>query len=148
MTDQTFIRPVVGVGAAIWKEGKVLLIQRGHPPSQGRWSLPGGRQELGETVYQAVEREVFEETNLQIQIVDLIAVVDLIHRDQKSGGISHHYTVIDVAAHWVAGQAQAGDDAMAVAWVIPDDLARFDLTDEVLRVIRLSAERVGITPTK
>lgn len=135
--------PIVGVGAAVWKDGKVLLIQRGHPPRQGSWSLPGGRQELGETVYQAVEREIAEETGLAIDILDIVAVVDLISRDADSGNISHHYTVIDVAARWKSGQAVAGDDALAVVWASPDDLDRFALTAEVLRVITLSQAKLS-----
>jgi ADP-ribose pyrophosphatase YjhB (NUDIX family) len=133
--------PVVGVGAVIWKGDRFLLIQRGHQPGLGTWSFPGGRQELGETVYQAVEREIREETGLTIRILDIVTVVDLIHRDGDA--IRYHYTVIDVVAEWVAGEAVASSDAAAVAWVTPDGIEPYGVTDAVRKVIGLAAERRG-----
>jgi ADP-ribose pyrophosphatase YjhB (NUDIX family) len=137
----SFTRPVVGVGAVIWKGDHLLLIQRGHPPGQGTWTLPGGRQELGETVFQAVEREVREETGLAVRILDVASVVDLIDRDGEV--IRHHYTVIDVAAEWVAGDAVAASDAAAVAWVLPSGLDVYGVTDAVRKAIALAAEKRG-----
>jgi ADP-ribose pyrophosphatase YjhB (NUDIX family) len=131
--------PVVGVGAVVWKGDAVLLIRRGHPPRQGSWSLPGGHQEWGETVHQAVEREVREEAGVGIRIFDLAEVVDLIGRDGQD--IRFHYTVIDLVAEWVDGEAVAGDDAEAVAWVGPTQLDDYVLTEAVRRVIRRAAEK-------
>ncbi len=131
--------PVVGVGAVVWKDGKVLLIRRGKPPRQGSWSLPGGRQDLGETIHQAVEREIREETAVAVRILDLAAVVDLIHRDET--GIRYHYTVIDLVAEWLNGEARAGDDAEAVAWVSPEDFDAYGVTDAVRRVVAAAAEK-------
>lgn len=133
--------PVVGVGAVVWKDGKVLLIRRGRPPRQGSWSLPGGRQELGETVFQTAEREIREETGVDIRILDVAGVVDVIDRDGDQ--IRYHYTVIDVVALWVAGTAVAGDDAMAVAWVEPDRLGDYEATEAVRRVVAVAARQLA-----
>jgi mutator protein MutT len=130
-------RPVVGVGAVVFKGDQVLLVRRAHPPRQGSWSLPGGKQELGETVAQAVLREVREETGITIRILGLAAVVDLI--DAEAGTIRSHYTVIDLLAEWVEGEAVAGDDAAEVAWAGPDDWAHYALTPQVQQVIAQAA---------
>jgi ADP-ribose pyrophosphatase YjhB (NUDIX family) len=135
----SFSGPVVAVGAVVWKGDRFLLIRRGKPPRQGSWTLPGGRQELGETVSQAAKREILEETGLTIHIVDLVTVVDLMDRDGPL--IRHHYTVIDVVAEWVAGEAVAGDDAAAVHWADPADLDDFCLTDAVRRVVALAVDK-------
>lgn len=132
-------RPLVGVGVVIWRGDRVLLVRRANPPRQGEWSLPGGAQELGETVFEAARREVREETGLEVEITGLITVVDAIRRDQ-AGAVAYHYTLVDVAAEWRAGEAQALDDAAEVVWAAPDALEKFDLWSETLRVIRLAAE--------
>jgi ADP-ribose pyrophosphatase YjhB (NUDIX family) len=132
--------PVAAVGAVVWKGDRVLLIRRGKAPRKGFWSLPGGRQDWGETVHEAVAREIREETGVTIRIVDLAAVVDLIHRDD-AGMIEHHFTVIDVVAEWESGEAVAGDDAAEVAWAAPEDLAGYDLTPKMLEVIAIAAEK-------
>lgn len=133
-------QPLVGVGAVIWRDDRVLLIRRGKPPRQDEWSLPGGRQELGETVAEAARREVVEETGLEVVVRDVIGVVDLIERDED-GRVRFHYTLIDVLAEWHTGEAQAGDDAAEVTWAALDELPRYRLWSETERIIRLSAER-------
>lgn len=139
--------PVAAVGAVVWKDDRILLIRRGHPPRQGAWSLPGGRQQLGETVYEAVAREIREETAVEIRILDIAAVIDLIDRD-PDGAIAHHYTVVDVVAEWTGGEARAGDDAAAVAWARHDDLAAYALTPKMHEVIAIAAaKRKAAAPT-
>lgn len=136
--------PLIGVGAVIWREDRVLLIRRGKPPRENEWSLPGGRQELGETVAEAARREAREETGLAITVRDVVAVVDLIDRD-ADGRVQFHYTLIDVLAEWQSGEAVAADDAAEVAWVALDELPRYSLWSETERVIRLADERRKVT---
>ena len=131
--------PVIAVGAIVWKEDRVLMIRRGRPPRQGGWSIPGGRQEAGETVHQAVIREIREEAGIEIEIIEIAAVVDLIERDGDE--ISHHYTVIDMLAEWRSGQAVAGDDAEAAAWFTLAELAELDLPDIQRQVIADAARK-------
>ncbi len=132
-------RPYVGVGVVVLRGGEVLLVQRGKPPKAGSWSIPGGAQHLGETVAEAALREVQEETGLEVRLGNRLGVVDSIQRDE-AGRVVFHYTLVDFAAHWVAGEAVAGDDAADVAWVRIDELHRHELWDETVRIIRLAAD--------
>ena len=131
--------PVVGVGAVIWKEDKFLLIKRGKPPMKGGWSLPGGGQELGETVKQAVLREVKEETGLEVTLSHLVDVVDVIMPDADER-IKHHFTLVDYRCEWVSGKAVAGDDAADVRWARLDEIESLGLWDETKRIILASDE--------
>ncbi len=133
-------RPYIGVGAVVFKGTDVLLIKRGKPPRQGQWSLPGGLQQVGETVFEAGVREVHEETGLTVDAIALIDVVDSITRNED-GRPQYHYTLVDILAEWCAGEAVAGDDAAAVAWTALDDLGRFRLWSETERIIRLAATK-------
>ncbi len=134
-------RPVVGVGAVVWRGGgsdEVLLVRRGRPPRAGQWSLPGGGQRVGETLLEAVAREVREETGLELADAQLLTTLDLIDRD-PDGRVRYHYTLVDFAAEAVPGEAVAGDDAEAVAWFPLTALAGLGLWAETLRVIGLAA---------
>jgi 8-oxo-dGTP diphosphatase len=106
--------PLVGVGAVVVRNGKVLLVRRAKPPRLGEWSLPGGLQRLGETVFEAARREVMEETGVNVRPLAVVDVVDLIERvDQR---VRYHYTLIDVLASWVDGETIAGGDAAEALW--------------------------------
>ena len=130
-------RPLIGVGVVVFKDDRVLLVRRGKPPRRGQWSLPGGRQRLGETVRAAAAREVAEEAGLTIEVTALLDVVDSMTRDED-GSLAYHYTLVDFLAEWRAGAAAAGGDATEVAWADPDHLAPYDLWDETLRIIALA----------
>lgn len=135
-------QPLVGLGAIVWKDGKVLMVQRGKPPRAGIWSLPGGAQHLGETVAQGIHREIAEETGVRIELLGLVDVIDSV-QTAPDGRILYHYTIIDYAARWVGGEVVAGDDAAAAAWFDPADLHKLDLWEETHRVIEKSRLWLG-----
>ena len=112
--------PLVGVSAVVLHDKTVLLVERGKPPWQGLWSLPGGHVEWGETLRAAAVREVLEETGIAVAIDRLVDTIDLINRD-ASGLISSHYALTVFAAHMVGGVLQSGSDAAGVTWA---DIAR------------------------
>ena len=130
-------RPFVGVGVVVLRGNEVLLIQRGKAPNKGQWSIPGGKQRLGETIVQAVHRELFEETRVKIKQPALLDVVDVIMPDDK-GEIQYHYTLVDYQAEWLSGECRSGDDADAVKWVSFNELNSVGLL-EITREIILKA---------
>lgn len=133
--------PLAGVGVVVMREAQTLLIRRGKAPRHGEWSIPGGLQKLGETIFEAARREVLEETGVLVDPVGLIDVIDLIERDEPSGAVRYHYTLIDLAAHWRQGDAVAAADAIDVAWTDLDSLPHFQLWAETERVIRLAHQK-------
>ena len=135
-------RPLVGVGIVVFKDDRVLLVRRGKAPREGSWSLPGGRQRLGETLRETARREVREETGCDVAVTALLDALDSITRDD-GGAIAYHYTLVDFLAEWRAGPARAGGDATEAVWADPGDLAPYDLWDETLRLIRLGLETRG-----
>jgi ADP-ribose pyrophosphatase YjhB (NUDIX family) len=127
-------RPLVGVGVVVFRGDEVLLIRRGKQPRLGQWSLPGGLQELGETVFQAALREVREECAIEIDAVGIIDIVDAITPDD-AGRVRFHYTLVEVLAEWRAGEPVAGDDAMAVAWFDPAAVGALGMWEQTPRII-------------
>ena len=113
--------PQVAVGAIVFKEDKVLLVLRGKPPAENLWSIPGGSVKLGETLQEATEREIKEETGLTIRAGEPVFTFDLVERDDK-GHIRFHYVIVDLAADYVSGELQPGDDAIDVRWVSSKDV--------------------------
>jgi 8-oxo-dGTP diphosphatase len=138
-------RPVVGVGAVVWRDDRVLLIRRGRPPRLGQWSLPGGGQQLGETLAEAIRREVLEETGLRLDGLAFLTTVDLIERDADDRP-RFHYTLIDFMAESLEGEAVPGDDAAAVGWFALEETETLGLWSETLRIIRLAATRRAAGP--
>lgn len=127
--------PVVGVGGLVFRKDRVLMIRRGKPPGEGTWSIPGGHVILGETVFEATRREVYEETGVTIRPLAIVDVVDLIERNDATAQVSMHYTLIEVLGEWISGQPAAGDDAMDARWVAISGLAALDLWSETRRII-------------
>lgn len=119
------VAPVVGVGGLVVKDGCVLLIRRGKAPLKGRWSVPGGTVELGETLQEALVREMREETGLEVEPLEVMTVFDRIERDAQ--GVLYHYVIVDFRCRHLAGEAVAGSDAEAAAWAGVDDLDTYDL---------------------
>lgn len=128
--------PLVGVGVAVFNQaGEVLLIQRGRPPRQGHWSLPGGLIDLGERLTEAAVREVREECGIEIKLGGQIAIFEPMEWDE-AGRIKYHYVVIDYWASHQSGEAVASDDALTVTWVPMDQLGRLPLASETRQVVR------------
>ena len=126
--------PLVGVGIAIFRGSELLLIRRAKAPRAGQWSLPGGLQELGETVFQCAQREAMEECAVEIEKLAVIDIVDAITPDDK-GAARFHYTLIEVLAEWRAGEPKAGDDAMDVGWHDPTKVGNLGMWPETNRII-------------
>ncbi len=119
--------PVLGVSVACWRGDEVLLVLRGKAPAKGLWSLPGGHVELGEHLTDAALRELFEETAVRAEINGLATARDIIGHN-AGGSVSSHYVIAVFKAHWLAGEAIAGDDAAAVQWRRFDDLEDLEMT--------------------
>ena len=117
--------------------GRVLLIRRSKPPRAGQWSLPGGRQHLGETVEAAARREVLEETALPLRSCRLLTTVDLIERDDE-GRVAWHYTLIDFVGDAEHDRALAGDDAAEAAWFTLDEALAAVSWEETRRILRMA----------
>jgi len=114
------------VGAVVIKDGAVLLVKRGKAPSGGKWAIPGGSVELGETLQQAAEREIFEETHIRIRAGEPVYTFDFIERDRQSA-IRFHYIIVDLAADYLDGDLIPGDDAAQAAWIPFHNLDSLDI---------------------
>jgi ADP-ribose pyrophosphatase YjhB (NUDIX family) len=126
--------PLVGVGAIIIEEDRVVLVKRGHPPLEGKWSIPGGVLEIGETLRKAAVREALEETGLAVEPGELLGVFERVIPDEQ-GRMRYHYVLIDFLCRRVAGHLQAGDDAREVRWFRREELAGLGLARETEEVI-------------
>lgn len=132
--------PLVGVGAVVLRGDDVLLIRRAKPPRAGEWSLPGGLQKLGETVFEAAAREVQEETGVTAEPLAILDVVDLIEYegDRADGRVRWHYTLIDVVAAWRAGEPRAAADAAEAIWAPVAAVGDLVGWGETVRIVELA----------
>ncbi len=136
-------RPVVGVGGVVIHNDRALLIRRGTEPLLGQWSIPGGTLELGETLQQGVARELFEETGVQVKVLELIEVFDRIFTEpgasdasEKRKGPRFHFVIVDFLCEWISGEAKAASDVTDVAYALESELGNFQLTPTATRVLR------------
>jgi ADP-ribose pyrophosphatase len=127
--------PLVAVGAIVMRDGRILLVRRGQPPSEGLWAIPGGRVELGETLQEAAGREIKEETGLIIRARDPVHTFDVILRD-RTGRVQFHYVIVDLLADYVSGVLRHGDDAHDARWVTPEELEGLPINQTTLDVLR------------
>jgi len=138
-------RPIIGVGAVIFKGAEILLIQRGKPPKENEWSLPGGAQEIGETVLEALKREILEETGLTITPDTFLDVVDYIEPLSATGtSAKYHYTLLDYSADYAHGTLKANSDAKAAAFFSLEKALALPLWTETKRIIKLAAQKRGL----
>lgn len=133
------LHPVVGVGAVVVRDGRALIVRRAHAPRQGEWSLPGGHLHLGESLADGVRREVKEETGLDVHPGPIIETFDRVHRD-PDGRIQYHFVIVDFVCASAEGEAVAGSDAEAVAWVRADELDAYGVNAHAAAVIRKGLE--------
>jgi mutator protein MutT len=136
--------PSVGVGGVVVRDGRALLVRRGKEPLYGRWVVPGGTVELGETLEEALVREMEEETGLRIEPVEVLTVVDRIDRDGER--VAYHYVIVDYLCRWLSGEAEAASDALEVAWASAAELPRYDLPPKALQVVRDALGRAAVRP--
>ena len=132
-------RPYVGVGAVIVQDGQVLIVKRKYDPLAGQWSLPGGGDELGETLEDSIVREMLEETGLDIEVGPVIEVFDRITRDEQ-GDVRYHFVLVDYLCWPTGGVLSADSDVADVVFADPDDLASYDLTAKATSVIQRAFE--------
>ena len=127
--------PLVGVGAIIIEDSRVVLVRRAHPPLQAEWSIPGGVLEVGELVREAAMREAREETGLAVEPGELLGVYDRVLRDADQR-VQYHYVLIDFLCRRVGGDPVAASDAAEVRWFTPEQLPALNLAKDTLDVIR------------
>ena len=127
-------RPFLGVGALIFDNEKLLIVERAGEPFKGYWSLPGGIVECGEKLEQSVRREVLEETGLEVEALSVFEIFERIIPDAE-GRIEYHYVLIDYLCRPVGGRLSAASDVSQVAWVTEQNLGEYRLTDGTLKVV-------------
>lgn len=127
-------KPIVAVGGVVIHDSRVLVIRRGQPPLEGRWSIPGGILEIGETIAAGIEREMMEETGVRVRVLDLIEIYEKVLRDEEKEP-QYHFVILDYACEFVEGTARAGGDVTDVAWVSEQQLESLALTAAAKRVI-------------
>ena len=133
--------PQLAVSAAIFRDGKILLVRRARFPAKGVYSLPGGRVEIGETLHAALHREVKEETALKIEIADLAAWREVLPATAGSG----HYVILSFAARWSAGEVVLNEELDDHKWLAPDALGELKVTEGLFDVIQSARRVLGAT---
>ncbi len=127
-------RPLVGVGVVVIRNGRILLVRRAFDPGSGRWSIPGGLVETGETLAAAGARECEEETGLKVQVLELINAFDMIEEDDD-GKIRYHYVLVDFLASHVGGEERPNQEVSELRWVTYEEGKQLDLTKTARRAL-------------
>ncbi|HTM38893.1 MAG TPA: NUDIX hydrolase [Terriglobales bacterium] len=135
-------QPLIGVGALIVENGRVVVIKRGKAPLLGEWSIPGGMLELGETLRQGAEREALEETGLVVRATELLGVFDRIVPDEE-GNIVYHYVLIDFLCQRLSGELRAGADAADARWFTPEEIEKLPLALDTAQVIQAALAKTA-----
>ena len=135
-------RPFLAVSAAIFREGRVLIVRRARPPAHGIYTLPGGGVELGETLEEAVIREVQEETALDVEPVALAGYRQAIARDAE-GRVERHFVILPFAARWLAGEVSLNEELAEAHWLKPTELSGLKTTDGLAQIVATANERIA-----
>jgi 8-oxo-dGTP diphosphatase len=135
-------RPYVAVSAAIFRDDRVLIVRRRQPPAYGLYTLPGGAVELGETLEQAVVREVREETGLEIEPQQLAGYRQLIARD-SAGRIEQHFVILPFAARWLAGEVSLNEELAEARWLLPSELSGLKTTEGLAEIVANAWQRIA-----
>lgn len=128
-------QPCVAVGAVVFHHDRVLLVRRGRSPAENIWAIPGGKVRLGESLQQAAEREILEETGIRIRAGAPVYAFDYRERD-RSGRIRFHYVIVDLAAEYLEGEILPGDDALEAGWIDADRLKDLPLSNQTRQLLR------------
>jgi ADP-ribose pyrophosphatase len=131
---ESIAAPRAAIGVLVVRGDDVLLVLRANAPSKGLWAVPGGSIALGESLQEAAEREVREETGVEVRAGEVVHAFDVVERD-AAGGVVHHYVVVDVRAQWIAGEPRAGDDALDARWHRIADVHELPISAETLALI-------------
>ena len=126
--------PVVGVGALVERQQRILLVKRGKPPFKGQWSIPGGKVRFGESLQRAAEREIQEETGIVIRAGEPVFSFDIIDTSDAEHPI--HYVVIDLIADYVSGDIRPGSDVMDVVWLDKADISTYNIQETTLHLLQ------------
>jgi len=135
-------RPILAVSAAIFRDGKVLVVRRARKPALSLYTLPGGAVEIGETLLEAATREVREETALDIEPVGLAGQRDVIVRDAQNR-VERHFVILCFAARWRAGEPVLNEELDDARWLEPAELATLHTTDGLAEIVAAAAERLA-----
>jgi 8-oxo-dGTP diphosphatase len=135
-------RPYLAVSAAIFREGRVLIVRRGRPPAHGLYTLPGGGVELGETLEEAIIREVREETGLEIVPLELVGFRQAIVRDAE-GRVERHFVILPFAARWIEGEISLNEELAEAHWLTSAGLAGLKTTEGLAQIVAAAADRIG-----
>jgi 8-oxo-dGTP diphosphatase len=135
-------RPYLAVSAAIFRDGKVLIVRRGRAPAKGLYTLPGGGVELGETLEQAVIREIREETALEIEPVELVGFHQTIARD-SSGRVERHFVILPFVARYIAGEIALNEELSEAHWLKPEALSEMKTTEGLAQIVTAAASRLS-----
>ena len=135
-------RPYLAVSAAIFRDGRVLIVRRACPPDHGLYTLPGGGVELGETLEQAVVREVREETALEVEPIALVGYRQAIAHDDD-GRVERHFVILPFAARWIAGEVLLNEELAEAHWLKPDALSGLTTTEGLAQIVAAAGERIA-----
>ncbi len=136
-------RPFVAVSAAIIRDGRVLIVQRAQPPMRGVFTLPGGVVEAGETLHQALVREIDEEVGMAIEPVALAGHREVIARDAE-GRVERHFIILAFAARWISGEPKLNHELADARWMRPQEIAGLKTTEGLGEIIATALERMNV----